>query len=491
MFSQIPKEVLNLIGELKKNQFEAFIVGGCVRDLLVEKEPKDWDITTNATPTEIQQIFPDSFYENDFGTVGVKVSPFLKGGKENREHDVVEVTTYRIETTYSDRRRPDEIQFAKSLEEDLSRRDFTMNALALLVKNVENNEAEIIDLFEGKNDIEEKKIRAVGNANRRFNEDALRMMRAIRFASQLNFTIEETTFQAIQDNHYLIKHISAERIKDEFSKIILSDYAKHGIELLHRTGLLQHIVPELETGINVEQNHHHIYTVWEHNLKTLEFCPSKKLAVRLAALFHDLGKPEVKSFRDGKATFYNHEYVSANWTRNILRRLHFSNEIVEKTVLLVKNHMFYYSVGEVTEAAVRRIIKKVGLENMQDLMDLRIGDRLGSGTPKAKPYKLRHFEYLVEKVSTDPVSVKMLKIDGNIMLKDLNFTAGPKIGAILDILLAEVIDKPEKNNLEFLTIRAKELQNQELDELKKIAQNFIEEKKIEDQKVIKKKYWVK
>lgn len=489
MFSfKIPKEVLRVIKELQKKQFEAFVVGGCVRDLLVKKEPKDWDITTNATPEQIQTIFPDSFYENDFGTVGVKVIPFMNFGKENREHDVIEVTTYRIETTYSDRRRPDEVQFAKSLEEDLSRRDFTMNALAL---SVENEEIKIVDLFEGKNDINKKEIKAVGNADERFNEDALRMIRAIRFASELNFQIEKNTFQAIQKNCQLITFVSQERIKDEFSKIILSEKPAYGVEILQKTGLLKFIIPELESGISVKQNHHHIYSVWQHNLNSLEFCPSKKLEVRLASLFHDIGKVKAKRIINGKATFYNHEYISAKMTEKILRRFHFPNKVVEKTVLLVKNHMFYYNVDEVTETAIRRIIKKVGLENMKDLIDLRIADRLGSGTPKAKPYKLRHFEYLVEKVSTDPVSVKMLKIDGNIMIKDLGFKPGPKIGAILNILLAEVIEDPQKNNLEHLTARVNELQSQELDDLKKMAKSFIDEKKDEDEKVIKKKYWVK
>ncbi len=485
---KIPKEVAEIISKLQKNNFEAFVVGGCVRDLMTDREPKDWDMTTNAKPEEIQKIFPDSFYENDFGTVGVKVNPFLKTGKEDREHDVIEVTTYRIETTYSDRRRPDEIKFAKSLEEDLSRRDFTMNALAL---STENGEVKLTDLFDGKADIENKLIKAVGNADERFNEDALRMMRAIRFASRLGFDIEEKTFQAIKKNYNLISHVSIERIKDEFSKIVMSDHPKHGIELLQQTGLLKYIIPELETGIGVEQNLHHIYTVWEHNLRALENCPNEKLSVRLAALFHDLGKPQTKVYRKDRYTFYNHEHASAGMTKKILKRLRFSKKVIDKTTLLVKNHMFYYSVGEVTEAAVRRIIKKVGLENMRDLIDLRIGDRLGSGVPKAKPYKLRHFEYLVEKVSTDPVSVKMLKLNGDIMIKEMNFKPGPKIGAILEILLAETIDDPKKNTLEYLSERAESLRDEDVDQLKSIAKKYIKEKQQVDKQEIKKKYWVK
>ncbi len=488
MIKSIPKEVKDVLQALTDAGFEAYIVGGCVRDLSVSRVPKDWDITTNAKPDEVQEIFPDSFYENDFGTVGVKVDPFLPIGKKDREHDVVEVTTYRIESTYSDRRRPDEVKFAKTLAEDLSRRDFTMNALALKIKN---DDIEIVDLFNGQQDIDKKLIRAVGDPIKRFSEDALRMMRAVRFGAELHFTIEDKTFEAIKQKNYLLTHVSVERIKDEFVKIIMSDHPRHGVQMLHDTGLLQHFLPELEDGIGVEQNHHHTLTVWEHNLQALEKCPSKKLEVRLATLFHDIGKPKSKRGKGRDCTFYNHEYISARMTKTIMKRLHFPTKVTQKTVLLVKNHMFYYSVDEVTEAAVRRIIKKVGLENMKDLMDVRIGDRLGSGTPKAKPYKLRHFEYIVEKVSKDPISVKMLKLNGDIMINDLRFEPGPQIGAILNVLLAEVIEDPSKNTLEYLSERALSLKDEDLSKLKNLAKEKIKEKQTEEEENIKKKHWVK
>ena len=456
MINSIPKEVKEVLQALVDAGFEAYIVGGCVRDMTVDREPKDWDITTNAKPPQVQEIFPDSFYENDFGTVGVKVKPFLKVGKKDREHDIVEVTTYRIESTYSDNRRPDEVQFAKTLEEDLARRDFTMNALAL---DINNN---LIDPFGGQKNIKNKLIKAVGNPTERFEEDALRMMRAVRFAAQLNFTIEPNTFDAIKQKNRLLKNISIERVRDEFIKIILSNHSRHGVQILHDTGLLQHFLPELELGIGVEQNHHHTLTVWEHNLKALDTCPSKKLEVRLATLFHDIGKPQSKRGKGRNCTFYNHEYISARITKTVMKRLRFPTKITQKTVLLVRNHMFYYNVDEVTETAVRRLIKKVGLENMKDLMDVRIGDRLGSGTPKAKPYKLRHFEYMVEKVSKDPISVKMLKLNGDIMIKDLGFEPSPQIGAILNVLLAEVIEDPTKNTLEYLSNRATQLKEEDL-----------------------------
>jgi poly(A) polymerase/tRNA nucleotidyltransferase (CCA-adding enzyme) len=485
MITKIPQEVKNVLDTLVDAGFEAYIVGGCVRDLIIDHTPKDWDITTNAHPHEVQTLFPESFYENDFGTVGVKVTPFLSVGKPDREHDVIEVTTYRIESTYSDRRRPDDVQFAQTLMEDLSRRDFTMNALAL---DINNN---LIDPFDGQKDTRDHIIRCVGNPRERFEEDALRMIRAIRFASRLNFTIEEKTFNAIKEKNALLMHVSMERVRDEFTKIVMSDHVTHGVQMLYDTGLLTHFLPELIHGVGVEQNHHHTLTVWEHSLQAVQTCPSKKLEVRLATLFHDIGKPEAKQGSGRDCTFYNHEYISARMTKTILHRLKFPKKVIDKTVLLVRNHMFYYSVDEVTETAVRRIITKVGLENMKDLMDVRIGDRLGSGTKKAKPYKLRHFEYMIDKVSHDPVSVKMLKLNGDIMIKDLKFAPGPQIGAILNVLLAEVLDDPAKNTLEQLSARALLLKDKDLATLVNLAKDKIEEKRCEEDQDIKKKHWVK
>ena len=484
--------------KIEEAGFEAYIVGGCVRDLLCQKKPKDWDCATNAIPAQIVEIFPDSFYENEFGTVGVKVKPFLEARELNplREHDVVEVTTYRIESAYSDRRRPDEVKFAKTLEEDLSRRDFTMNAIALKVKSQKSevekgNTCEIVDLFGGQADIKSKIIRAVGDASERFGEDALRIMRAIRFHAQLGFQIEAKTFQALQKNAALISHVANERIKDELVKIILSDNPADGIDMLQKTGVLKIILPELENGVGVAQNKHHIYTIYQHCLMSLKKCPSKKLEVRLAALFHDIAKPQTKIGEGLNATFYNHDHLGARIVEKMLRRLKFSNEVIDKVVLLVDNHMFYYNPEEVGEASVRKLIKKVGLENVKDLIDLRIADRLGSGTPKAKPYKLRHLEYLIEKVSKDAVSVKMLKINGRDLMQDLKLAPGPKIGAILDVLLAEVIEDAEKNIKESLLTRAKELDGEDLPKLRQMAKEKIEEKKEEDDQEIKGKYWVK
>jgi putative nucleotidyltransferase with HDIG domain len=492
---EIPKEVKSILEKLQEGGFEAYIVGGCVRDLLLDKEPKDWDITTKAKPEEIQKIFssfaeatedkPATFYENRFGTVGVKT------GSEEENLRVVEITTYRVESKYTDKRHPDEVKFAENLEEDLKRRDFTVNALALQLSS--GKAIEIIDLFGGQKDLEDKVIQAVGNPEERFNEDALRMLRAVRFAVQLGFSIESETFKAIQKNSGWLEAIAKERIKDEFGKIIMSVNPDKGVELLREAGLLKYIIPELEIGVGVSQDRHHIYSVYEHNLMSLKFAGQKKynLVVRLAALLHDVGKPQTKVIREGVATFYNHEMESAKIAMRILDRLRFPREIIERVVNLVRCHMFVYDVGVVTAAAIRRLLVKAGPENMEDLIALRVADRLGSGVPKAQPYRLRHFQYMVERVQHDPISVKMLKINGSDIMENLGVEPGPVIGAILDVLLAEVIEEPELNNKEHLEKRARELMKMDLAKLRNMAKERIEEKREEEDKAIKSRHWVK
>ena len=443
----IQQEVKNILDKLSKAGYEAYAVGGCVRDLLLKKTPKDWDIATNAKPEEIQNIFSDSVYENDFGTVGIKT------GSEDPALAIVEVTPYRIEGKYTDKRHPDEVRFAEKLEEDLSRRDFTINALAL------DGDENVIDSFNSQKDLKDKIIRTVGNPRERFGEDALRLLRAIRFATVLGFKIEDKTLEAIKESAEWLRAISKERIRDEFVKIIESDKAYEGVLLLEETGLLQYIVPEIRDGIGVGQNLHHIYTVWEHNLLALKYAAEKKysLAVRLGSLFHDIGKPKTKRGEGKYSTFYGHDVVGAKITAEVMERLKFSKELSEKVIKLVRYHLFYYNVGEVTESSVRRLLANVGPENIEDLIKVREGDRIGSGRPKAVPYKLRHLKYIIDKVSHDPISVKMLKIDGNELMKELGAGPGPKIGLILNSLLAEVLDDPTKNTKEYLTSRVHEL----------------------------------
>lgn len=490
------KLALRTIKEIEKNGFEAYLVGGSVRDLLMGKSPYDFDITTNALPQQILKIFPEAKYENDFGTVILAIKD-----KKGEVLTVLEITTYRSESDYSDHRRPGEVVFEKELEKDLMRRDFTINAMAMrpataksadskMLEKIDGVNMEIVDLFGGLKDVNLKIIRAVGEPVDRFKEDALRMMRAVRFSSQLGFEMEPKTERGILKMAGSLKFIAKERIKDELIKILKSDKAYEGFIYLQKTKLLQYILPELLVGENMKQNHHHIYTVLKHNLLSLKYCPSPKWQVRLAALLHDIGKPQSMRVVDGQNTFYNHEYVGARMARKILTRLKFSNADIDMIVNLVKNHMFYYNVGEVTGASVRRLIAKTGRENLQDLIDLRVADRLGSGTPKAMPYKLRHLQYMMEKVQNDPVSVKMLKVNGDVLISELKMEAGPKMGAILDVLLGEVLEDPELNDKKVLLKRVKELEKLNLEELRAQAKEIIEEKREEEDGDIKKKFKV-
>lgn len=478
----LPKEVKEIIATLNKAGFEAYAVGGCVRDFILGQEPYDWDITTNAKPEEIQKIFKNSVYENDFGTVAINTE------SKNERLKIIEITTYRVEEKYTDKRHPDIVKFTTKIRDDLSRRDFTINAVAYDGKK-------FIDPFDGQKDIKNKIIRAVGAPDERFNEDALRLMRAIRFAAQLNFVIEEEAAKAIKENSNDIVAISKERIRDEFVKTIITKNAKTGIETLQSFGLLKHIMPELEEGIGVGQNKHHIYTVWEHNLRALDWAAKNnyKLENRVASLLHDVGKPRVKQGDGIDSTFYNHEVVGAKMTAQILERLKFPKKFIEKIALLVRYHLFYYNVEEVTESSVRRLVKNVGPENMNDLLEVRIADRKGSGVPKAEPYKLRHLRAIIEKVSRDPISVKMLKINGDDLMKTLKIEPGPKIGYILNILLDEVLDDPEKNKKEYLTSQTLKLDKKPLKELEKMcrmAQAKTQEVAEEEFRSIKSKYRV-
>jgi len=485
---EIPKEVKDVIEKLKKAGFEAYVVGGCVRDFLRGEKPKDWDITTNAKPTEIRKLFPKSFYENRFFTVTVLTE------SEDPTLREIEITTFRKEAKYTDKRHPDFIEFAKTLEEDLKRRDFTVNAMAL---KIEDSKFEIVDLFEGQKDLKNKIIRAVGNPKERFSEDALRMMRAVRFAVTLgkDWKIEKETEKAIKENAIWISAISKERIRDEFLKIIMSKEAAKGIELMRKLQLLKYIIPELLEGYGVTQNKHHIFTCWEHYIRSLDFAAKKgfSLHVRLAALFHDIGKPRTKRGEGPDATFYGHEVVGAKMTAQILNRLRFPKKDIEKIVKLVRYHLFYYNPGEVGESSVRRLIRKVGLENMEELIQVRMADRIGSGVPKAEPYKLRHLRYMIEKVSRDPISVKMLKVGGEDVMRILKIKPGPKVGQILNILLSEVIENPKKNEKKFLEKEIEKLgklSDKDLKELAKKAREKIEKIEQKRDEMTKKKYWI-
>ena len=439
---ELPEFVLKILEKFEKAKFEIYIVGGSVRDLLLDREIIDWDFTTNATPNQILEIFPKGFYDNKFGTVGIS---------HPSSPEPYEITTFRKEIGYTDRRHPDKVIWGKSLKEDLARRDFTINAMALQGKTP----SELIDPFNGQKDLKAKIIRAVGDPNKRFSEDALRMMRAIRLATELGFTIEQKTFQAIQDNATLINQIAKERVKDELFKILKSDFPADGFTLLLSSGLLEQIMPELLKGYGMTQAKHHIYDVWTHSLLSLKNCPSKDPLIRLATLLHDVGKPVVAKGEGEKRTFYNHEVVGASIAGNTADRLRFSKKEKEKLVTLIRWHQFTCDERQ-TDSAIRRFIRNVGKENLSDMIDLRVGDRLGGGARETS-WRLEKFKKRLVEVQKQPFSVTDLKVDGNDVMKILKIGSGPTVGKILETLFTEVVEDKTKNKREFLLKRIGEL----------------------------------
>jgi len=479
--STIPPEVVNVIETLEKGGFQAYLVGGCVRDLFLGRAPKDWDITTNAKPEQIQQLFVKTVYENTFGTVCV-----INEATEDKTLRNIEVTPYRLEIGYSDRRHPDDVVFSEKIEDDLMRRDFTVNAMAVSLSN--GAIKDIIDLYGGLSDIKDKSIRTVGVPRDRFDEDSLRMMRAIRLAVELGFTCNRDTFKAIQSQNSFIKGVSAERVRDEFTKILMSDSPMKGLELLRDSGILQYILPELEKGIGVEQPQAHAYDVWNHLLRSVQHAADRKwdLELRLAALFHDISKPQTKGFshETGQPTFYGHEVVGSRETRKILEKMKFSRVTIEKVTKLVRWHMFFADTGTISLSAVRRMVVNVGRENIWDLMNLRACDRIGTGRPKENPYRLRKYKSMIEEALRDPVSVAMLKVDGKMIMKIAEIAPGPKIGMILNALMEEVLDDPKLNTENYLTSRVKELNALTEADLKALAEKGKVRKDEEEEKLL-------
>jgi len=487
--NKIPKDVIWVCEELSKNNFESYLVGGCVRDMIIDREPNDFDITTNAKPEEIVKIFgiDDTIYENKFGTVGVKIR------NENQETEkIIEVTTYRTEGDYEDFRHPTKVEWGTTIEQDLQRRDFTINAIAF--DPIKNN---LVDPFNGQEDIKIKTIKCVGDAEKRFNEDALRMLRAIRFSAQLNYVISSETFSAIFKLSNNLEKISKERIRDEFSKIIMSDEPMQALVISQKLGLLKYISEELESCVGVSQNGHHTYDVFEHLLRSLNHAAEKKydFETRIAALFHDIGKPKTKRFDPNKNdnTFYGHEVVGEKMTRKILERLKFEKSFIEKVSKLVRWHMFFSDTEQITLSSVRRLIVNIGKENIWDLVNIRICDRIGSGTKKEEPYRLRQFESMIEEALVDPISLKTLKINGEKIMEILDEKPGRKIGLILNALFEEVIDDGNKNNEEYLKDRTLELNKLDIKEIEDLANSGKEKMKDENEKQkeeIKKKFRV-
>jgi tRNA nucleotidyltransferase (CCA-adding enzyme) len=497
--SIIPSYVTHVTETLEKANFEAFLVGGCVRDLIMGREPKDWDVTTNAKPEEIIPLFEKTVYENKFGTVGI-VLPLLRGSAQRvrgsetppassylplagEEKVVVEVTPYRVETSYTDFRHPDEVKFSDKIEDDLKRRDFAMNAMAYNI-----SKGHLVDLYKGQKDIKDKVITTVGEPNDRFNEDALRMLRAVRFSTQLNFVVSHETMVSIHTNSGLLKNISAERIRDEFNKILMSDNSVIGIVMLQKLGLLKYMIPEMEEGIGCQQKGSHIYDVWEHCLHALDNATKKKwsLEIRLSALFHDIGKP--RSRRKGikkEYTFYGHEVIGARITKQIMERLKYPKDISEKVLSFTRNHMFFSDTEKITLSAVRRVIQHVGKDNIWDLMKVRECDRVGMKKAEA-PYRLRKYFAMIEEALHDPISVGQLAIDGEYMINTLHMKPGPRMGWILSALLEEVLDDPVINTKEHLSELVKSLDMLGDAELKTLGERGKEKKeKLEEVEIEK------
>jgi poly(A) polymerase/tRNA nucleotidyltransferase (CCA-adding enzyme) len=474
MFTDMPKEVLNCAQMLEAAGFEAHLVGGCVRDLVINRAPKDWDITTNATPEQIQAIFPDSFYENTFGTVGVKTR------SEDPKLAVIEVTPYRIEGKYSDKRRPDEVTFSTKLEDDLHRRDFTINAIAY-----RPHTDTLVDLFDGKKDIAEKRLKAVGDANKRFEEDALRILRALRFSAELDFTIDLETMTAIMSHAHGLAEISRERIRDEFLRILNSAQPMPALFVAQRLGVLKYIIPELEEGIGCTQNQAHSFDVFEHLLRSLQCAADNNwsIDIRIAALLHDIGKPATRRFDDAKKdyTFYGHEVVGARMAKRICEDLRLPADLSKRVVDLIRWHMFFSDPDQITLSAVRRMIVNVGgPQQMWDLLNVRVCDRIGTGRPKAHPFRLRKYISMVEEALRDPISVTQLKIDGRGVIDILAERPGPKVGWILHALLEEVLDDPSKNTEEYLQKQTRALAQLSEAELKKLGESGKDKKEEAD-----------
>ena len=460
---RIPKEVSTVSDELRKDGFESYLVGGCVRDLIIGLEPKDWDVTTNATPEQIQAVFPDSFYENDYGTVGVKTE------SADQKLAIIEVTPYRTESEYSDKRRPDRVEFGASLTEVLARRDFTINAIAL-----DDDKGHIIDPYDGQKDIKDKLVRAVGVAADRFSEDALRMLRAVRLVAELGFGIDGETASAISENSKHLSHVSRERVRDELVRILNSSQPMSAFVLAQQLGILECIASDLIRGIGVEQNQAHSYDVFGHLMRTMQHAADKNwnFDIRLAGLFHDVSKPETRRWSEERKdwSFHGHEVVGARVTKKALEDLNFSRETIDKVVKLVRWHMFFSDPEQITLSAVRRMIKNVGAENIWELLNLRICDRIGTGRPKEQPFRFRKYKAMVDQALRDPISVSMLKTDGVRIMERFHVNPGPRIGFVLNALLEEILDDPALNTEEYLDRRANELLNIPEGDLRKLGE---------------------
>jgi len=439
---KVPADVEKVVDVLLDAKHDAYVVGGSVRDALRGVDPHDWDVTTDAKPERIQKLFKRALYNNRFGTVVVR----------SGDHEV-EVTTYRTEAGYADHRRPDTVEFTASLEEDLQRRDFTMNAMAWRPARA-GKSGELIDPHGGRRDLDARVLRAVGEPDERFKEDALRMLRAIRFATLLELRIEPKTAEAIRRNAALTADLSGERIQQEIAKMLSAPKASVAFRMMSDLGVLAVICPELEDSKHTPQEKAAALNVFDHLLATLDATPQGDLPLRLAGLFHDIGKPE--TYADGH--FHQHEFVGEAKTRAILRRWKFDKETIAEVSHLIRHHMFWYQT-EWTASAVRRFIRNVGLDNIPALFALRRADNIGSGARSPRMYALDALWQRVQEeiAAANAFSLRDLKIDGTDLMKELGIPQGPEIGRVLGALFERVTDDPKLNEREQLLALAREI----------------------------------
>ncbi len=529
---KLPTTSLFIIWQLREKGFESFLVGGSVRDLLAyglglttqkdSWQDFDFDFATNAKPEEILAVFPESFYENDYGTVSLAPEKLLSlmadtgfqvkdwqgkektvsASKDNYQHINVEqigklhqsltlpkeavekkailpnfeITTYRIGERYeADSRSPKSLSWGKTIGDDLSRRDFTINALALTFSQQKLTEIfsqanlkkfytfaesdyQLIDQYHGLQDLKADLIRAIGDPEKRFQEDPLRLLRAVRFSVMLNFAIEEKTYEAIKNQARLLQTISYERIRDEFLKMLQSDYPKEAIMLLAETGLLAQFLPELLQMQDIAQSGHHLTDVWVHSLDALAACSNKDPIVRLAVLLHDIGKPVTQKMVKGQYTFYNHQVVGAHLAKKIGQRLHLSRQEINRLFILVRQHMFFYQ-PENSDASIRRFMREVGLENLNDILDLREADRLGSNARKTS-WRLEEMKQRMVEQLNQPLEVRDLAINGHDLMGKLALSPGPVLGEVLNYLLELVLEQSSLNEKEILLQKATEFLKQ-------------------------------
>lgn len=447
----IPPHIVDVCRRLHESGYEAWLVGGAVRDLVRGRGAKDFDVATSAHPHEVTQVFGRKRVVptgEKHGTVTVLVD------RPTGEREHVEVTTFRGEGAYSDGRRPDQVSFVGTIDEDLWRRDFTMNAIAY-----DPIADRLADPTGGRKDLSAGIIRAVGNPLDRFREDGLRALRAVRFAAQHGFRLEPQTEAAIPAALDVFRKVSAERVRDELIKILSSEKPSVGLELMRTTGLLGEVIPELLEGVGFRQNKHHSYDVWFHTLATVDatvlFSPTTSPFIpRLAALLHDVAKPRTAQPHPNDPqdnTFFRHEVVGAEMADQILRRLKLSTRDREAVVNLVRNHMFWYT-PEWTDGTVRRFISRVGKEAIPDLFALRAGDVHARGRGEDPGTEIDELKRRVDRELAQASALKVsdLALGGADVMRILGCRPGPIVGEVLRRLLERVLDDAELNTYERL-----------------------------------------